>query len=297
VNRYGFIEAEKAADGNVAMACRTLEVSRAAYYAWSEQCPSRRKLEDAELCELIVVIHQESRGTYGAPRVTAELRRQGHHVGKKRVARLMGQLGLIGRCKRRFKKTTISDPSAEVRAVDLVQRVFGPGTRQLDEAWCGDISYVRTWEGWCYLATVIDLASRRVVGFAVADHMRAELVCRALEMAIAHRRPRRGLLFHSDRGGQYLSKDFQALLQRHGIVQSLSRVGQCWDNAVAESFFGTFKEELVHRVVLPTRRHARAAIFEWIEVFYNRRRLHSSLAYLSPVEYETSKGAAKAQAA
>jgi transposase InsO family protein len=290
VNVYPFIEAEKAEqDGTVAMACRLLEVSRAAYYCWSEHRPTRRELSDAELCELIGAIHRDSRGTYGAPRVTAELRQGGHHVSKKRVARLMARLGLAGRCKRRWKKTTVRDPDSEAAAVDLVRRVFGPGVHELDRVWCGDISYVRTWEGWCYLATVIDLASRRVVGFAVADHMRAELVCEAMEQALVHRRPPAGLVFHSDRGSQYTSGPFRALLQRHGVLQSLSRVGQCWDNAVAESLFGTLKEELVHRTVLPTRRHARLAIFEWIEVFYNRKRLHSALGYLSPADYERQR--------
>jgi transposase InsO family protein len=287
VNVYPFVEAEKAERcGNVAMTCRLLEVSRAAFYVWSEHEPSRRELSDDELAEKIAAIHKQSRGTYGAPRVTAELRRQGVCVGKNRVARLMAALGLVGRCKRRWKKTTIRDPEAEERAVDLLKRVFGPGVYKLDSAWCGDISYVRTWEGWCYLATVIDLASRRVVGFAIANHMRSSLVCDALAMAIKHRRPAAGLVFHSDRGSQYTSAEFRKLLEAHGITQSLSRVGQCWDNAVAESFFGTLKEELVYRSVLPTRAHASRAIFEYIEVFYNRKRLHSALGYRSPASYE-----------
>jgi transposase InsO family protein len=287
VSVYPFIEAEKAEqDGNVAMSCRLLEVSRAAYYSWSTHVPSKRQLSDAVLSELIWKVHDDSRGTYGAPRVTAELRRLGHHVGKNRVARLMASLELVGRCKRRFKKTTIRDPKTGDGAVDLVRRVFGPGVRELDSTWCGDISYVRTWEGWCYLATVIDLASRRVVGFALADHMRAELVCQALQMAIAQRRPAPGLVFHSDRGSQYTSKDFRKLLEDHKIVQSLSGVGQCWDNAVAESWFSTLKEELIYRQGWPTRAAAKAAIFEYVEVFYNRRRSHSSLGYMSPVEYE-----------
>ena len=205
----------------------------------------------------------------------------------------MVRLGLVGRCKRRFKKTTIADPKAEVNAVDLLKRVFGPGVYEVNTAWCGDISYVRTWEGWCYLATVIDLASRRVVGFAVANHMRASLVCDALAMAIRHRRPAPGLVFHSDRGSQYTSAEFRKLLDAHGVTQSLSRVGQCWDNAVAESFFGTLKEELVYRSAFPTRQHASRAIFEYIEVFYNRRRLHSALGYRSPADYEASLLAGK----
>ena len=288
MNLYPFIEAEKAEqDGNVATACALLEVSRSAYYVWSRHCPSKRELSDAELGERIVEIHETSRHTYGAPRITAALRRQGICVGKKRVARLMVARGLAGRCKRRFKNTTISDPNT--KAVDLIRRVFGPGVRELDSAWCGDITYVRTWEGWLYLASVIDLASRRVVGFAMADHMRAELVTDALQMALDRRRPARGLIFHSDRGSQYTSEAFRQLLHDNGIVQSLSRPGQCWDNSVAEAWFSTLKEELIYRHPWPTRAQARRAIFEFVEVFYNRSRLHSTLDYLTPAEYEEKR--------
>jgi len=196
----------------------------------------------------------------------------------------MRQQGLIGRCKRRWTKTTFSDP--EAAAVDLLKRVFGPGTVEVDRVYVGDITYVRTWEGWLYLATVIDLASRRVVGWAMADHMRASLVCDALSMAIDARRPAPGLIFHSDRGTQYTSSDFAQLLEAHQVTQSFSRPRQCWDNAVAESWFASLKEECIHRQSWPTRTHARRAIFDYIEVFYNRQRLHSSLGYLTPVEYE-----------
>jgi transposase InsO family protein len=203
VNVYPFVEAEKAEqDGNVAMACRLLEVSRAAYYEWSSTGPSARELSDGELAERIKQIHKTSQGRYGAPRITDELRDDGVCVGKKRVARLMALNGLVGRCKRRFKKTTIADPNAETKAIDLIRRNFGVGVREIDTAWCGDITYVRTWEGWLYLATVIDFESRRVVGFAMADHMRADLVTDALQMAINLRRPAPGLIFHSDRGSQ-----------------------------------------------------------------------------------------------
>jgi transposase InsO family protein len=290
VNVYPFVEAEKAEqDGNVAMACRMLEVSRAAYYEWSSTGPSARELSDGELAEKITQIHKKSQGRYGAPRITDELRDDGVCVGKKRVARLMALHGLVGRCKRRFKKTTIADPNAEIKAIDLICRNFGVGVREIDTAWCGDISYVRTWEGWLYLATVIDFESRRVVGFAMADHMRADLVCDALQMAIDLRRPEPGLIFHSDRGSQYTSSAFRKLLEQYGIVQSLSRPGQCWDNAVAESWFATLKEELIYCHPWPTRSTAQRAIFEFIEVFYNRDRRHSSLGSLSPVEYERRK--------
>ena len=287
MNVYPFIEAEKAEpEGNVAKACHLLEVSRSAYYEWSGGTPSARELSDAELADKVVDIFTKSRRTYGAPRITTTLAEGGIRVGRKRVARLMVLRGLAGRAKRRFKKTTIADPMAESSAIDLIGRVFGPGVREVDTAWCGDITYVRTSEGWLYLATVIDLESRRVVGFAMADHMRASLVCDALEMAIAQRRPAPGLLFHADRGSQYTSGAFRKLLNAHHISQSLSRPGQCWDNAVAESWFSTLKEELIYRQAWPTRTQARRAIFEFIEVFYNRERLHSSLGNLTPVEYE-----------
>jgi len=284
---YPFIEAEKTEpEGNVAKACHLLEVSRSAYYESSNGTPSARALSDAELADKVVDIFTKSRRTYGAPRITTKLAENGIRVGQKRVARLMTLNGLAGRAKRRFKKTTIADPHAEPTALDLIKRTFGPEAREIDSAWCGDITYVRTWEGWLYLATVIDLSSRKVIGFAMAEHMRAELVCDALEMAIEQRRPAPGLIFHADRGSQYTSGKFRQLLSTHKITQSLSRPGQCWDNAVAESWFSTLKEELIYRQAWPTRTHARRAIFEFIEVFYNRERLHSSLGNLTPVEYE-----------
>ena len=217
-----------------------------------------------------------------------QLRRDGVVCGRRRVARLMAACGLTGRCKRRWKRTTITDPSAPPPATDLVRRAFAPGLLELDRVWVGDITYLRKWEGWCYLATVIDLASRRVVGFAMADHMRVSLVTDALQMAITARRPRPGLIFHSDRGSQYTSATFRELLGAYGVSQSLSRPRQCWDNAVAESFFATLKTELVYRSAWSTRGAVRRAIFEFIEVFYNRRRLHSTLGYVPPAEYEAT---------
>jgi transposase InsO family protein len=284
VSVFPFIEAEKAEQGNVAKACELLEVSRSAFYDWHQHLPSRRDVADAELTGRIEAIYDDSKGTYGWPRVHRQLRRDGVHVSRKRVARLMRRRGLVGRCRRRWTKTTISDP--EVAAVDLVKRAFGPGTVELDRVYVGDITYIWTWEGWLYLATVIDLASRRVVGWALADHMRAELICDALRMAIAHRRPAPGLIFHSDRGTQYTSAEFTALLAEHQITQSLSRPRQCWDNAVAESFFASLKVELIDRRSWATRSQVRRAVFDYVEVFFNRRRLHSSLDYLTPAEYE-----------
>ena len=285
---YSFIAAEKAAAGNTRRSCTLLTVSRSAYYQWSTAVPSLRQQEDGQLGERIRLAHERSRGTYGAPRIQRSLQEEGVHTSRKRVARLMSVAGLWGRQRRRFKKTTIAD-GLEPRAVDLLGRAFAPGQLPLDTAWVGDITYIRTWEGWAYLATVIDLASRRVVGFAVANHMRTELITRAMEMALHFRRPAAGLIFHSDRGSQYTSSTFRELLGKHHIRQSLSRPRQCWDNAVAESFFATLKTELVYRTKLPTIEAARTAVFEYIEVFYNRQRIHSALDYQTPAAYESRK--------
>lgn len=289
MNVYPFIEAEKVARaGSVHRACTLLKVSRAAYYRWSSAGPSARSLEDEELLTEILAEHKGSRGTYGSPRITKALRGRGRRVSRKRIARLMARRGLAGRARRRTKRTTIPDPAA-VKTADLVQRNFAPEAHAIDAVWCSDISYVRTWEGWAYVATVIDLASRRVVGLATADHMKTSLVTEALEMALTQRRPGAGLIFHSDRGSQFTSGEFRELLGKHKITQSLSRPGQCWDNAVAESFFATLKEELLYRGNWPTRSSAKRAIFEYVEVFYNRQRMHSALDYLSPVDYEARK--------
>jgi putative transposase len=286
VSVYPFIEAEKVEQRNVAKACALLQVSRSAFYEWHKHIPSAREVADGELADRIGAIYDRSRGTYGWPRVHQALRREGVCVRRERVARIMRSRGLVGRCRRRWTKTTIADP--ETRAVDLIKRAFGPGTVAVDRVYIGDITYIWTWEGWAYLATVIDLASRRVVGWAIADHMRSELVCDALRMAIAHRGPAPGAMFHSDRGTQYTATEFTDLLAQHGMVQSLSRPRQCWDNAVAESFFASLKLELIHRRSWATRAHVRRAVFDYIEVFFNRQRLHSSLGYLTPVEYEAS---------
>jgi transposase InsO family protein len=287
VNRLRFVEAEKAEHHNVAKACELLEVSRSAFYDWHQHRPSARQVADEQLAERIQAIFDESRGTYGWPRVHKALRREGVCASRKRVARIMRQKGLIGRCRRRWTKTTISDP--ETKAADRLKRAFGPGTVELDRVYVSDITYIWTWEGWLYLATVIDLASRRVVGWSMADHMRTELVADALRMAVAARHPAPGLIFHSDRGTQYTSTEFTDLLAEHEMIQSLSRPRQCWDNAVAESFFSSLKEELIHRQSWATRAQARRAIVDYIEVFFNRRRLHSSLQYLTPAEYEARR--------
>jgi putative transposase len=288
-----FVEAEKAQHHNVAKACELLQVSRSAFYDFAQHRPSARALADEQLGERIEEIFDASRGTYGWPRVHKALRDEGVHASRKRVARIMRQKGLIGRCQRRSTKTTISDP--ETKAADLLKRVFGPETVELDRVYVSDITYIWTWEGWLYLTTVIDLASRRVVGWSMADHMRTELVSDALRMAVAARHPAPGLIFHSDRGTQYTSKEFTDLLADHEMIQSLSRPRQCWDNAVAESFFSSLKLELVNRQSWATRAQARSAIVDYIEVFFNRRRLHSSLGYLSPADYEARRRAQVAE--
>ena len=281
-----FIEAEEVAGHSVKRCCELFEVSRAAYYQRRRDEPSARQLSDAGLSEQIAEIHADSGGTYGSPRLTAELCHRGVAVGRRRVRRLMRRVGLEGRAKKRWRTTTIPDRDGE-RAKDLIQRAFGPGC-EVDRRYVGDITYIATWEGWAYLATVIDLASRKVVGWALGDHMRTELVTDALDAAFAQRRPEPGLVFHSDRGCQYTSGDYAAFARDHGVVLSVGRTGQCWDNAVAESFFATIKRELIDTRPWPTRAGLRAAIFDYIEGWYNTRRLHSSLGYLSPAEYEAT---------
>ena len=259
-----FVEAEQVAGRNVIKACGLLEVSRSAYYRWHQHTPSARALSDAELIEKIRGIHADSNGTYGAPRIHAELAEKGWHVGRKRVARLMIAAGLAGRCRRRRRRTTIPD-AQEAEAVNRLARAFGPQNLSVNTCWAGDISYVRTWQGWAYLATVIDLASRRVVGWALADHMEASLVCDALGRALVQRHPPPGLLFHSDRGSQYTSGAFTALLAANGVTQSLSRPGQCWDNAVSEAWFGTYKLEMIEGRAWPSIAKLRTATFSYIE--------------------------------
>lgn len=279
-----FIKAEQATGHSVKRCCELCEISRAAYYERAKAVPSKKAITDTELAEKIAAIHKMSQGTYGSPRVHKELRDQGVEHGRRRVRRLMRQLGLEGRHKKRWRKTTVVDPAAE-KARDLIQRHFGPSV-ELDRRYVGDITYMMTWEGWAYLATVIDLASRKVVGWSLADHMRTELVEDALQMAFLTRRPAEGVIFHSDRGSQYTSIDYGKLARSNGVVLSVGRKGECWDNAVAESFFATIKRELIDTRSWPTRAGLHAAVFNYIEGWYNTRRLHSSLKYMSPARYE-----------
>ena len=277
-----FIEAEKQHGSSIKRCCELFEVSRAAYHQRVNATPSPRDISDAELTAKIKVIHDDSGGTYGTPRVTAELRRQGERVSRRRVGRLMRRAGLEGRAKKKWRTTTVADPGAAA-AADRIGRAFETGG-PTDARYVGDITYIATWEGWAYLATVIDLSTRRVVGWALADHMRTELVEDALAMAFVHRRPPPGLIFHSDRGCQYTSGDYARLANDHGVVLSVGRKGQCWDNAVAESFFATIKRELIDTRAWPTRAGLHRAVFAWIEGWYNTRRLHSSLGYRTPAE-------------
>lgn len=266
------------------MMCRCLDVSRAGFYAWSGRGPSSRAQANAALADAIKDIHTASRGTYGSPRVHAELVELGHEIDVKRVARIMAGQGLRGRRKPKFCKTTDSNHDLPV-AANVLDRNFE--VDEPDRAWVGDITYVWTLEGWMYLAVIIDLFSRRVVGWAIADHMRTELVLDALTAALGSRTPSEaGLLFHSDQGSQYAATAYQAALDDAGIKCSMSRRANCWDNAVAESFFSTLKIELVHNVIFTTKASAEFAIAEWIEVFYNGRRRHSSIGHVAPAEFE-----------
>jgi putative transposase len=266
----------------VATMCRVLGVSPSGYYAWRVRSPSTRTRRDGELLERILAIHADSRGTYGAPRVQAELRAQGVGVSRKRVARLMRQARVRGVSRRRFVVTTVRDEGS-VPAPDLVQRDFqAAGPNQL---WVADITYIPTWAGFLYLAVVLDAWSRRVVGWAMATHLRTELVVDALEMAVRQRQPR-GVIHHSDQGCQYTSVAFGKRCREAGVRPSMGSVGDAYDNALCESFFATLECELLDRRRFAAQAEARIAVFDFIEGFYNPRRRHSALGYLSPLEYE-----------
>jgi len=280
--KFSFIHAEKARH-SVSGLCKLLGVTRQGYYAYSKRPLSTRVCQDQALREHVQRIHRDSRGTYGSPRVQQQLRRQGQRVGKRRVERCMRSLGLIGRLPRRFRVTTQANP-AHRKADNLLARNFTAS--RPDERWVSDITYVWTTEGWCYLAVIIDLFSRAVVGWSTDAHPFAALPLRALQSALHRRQPTAGLLHHSDQGSQYTSFDYRNLLAEHGIECSMSRRGDCWDNAVAESFFSTLKAELIQRRRWSSRNELRSALFEYIEVFYNRKRLHSTLAYRTPAEVE-----------
>jgi putative transposase len=285
VTVFGFIAARKT-EHSVKTMCRVLGVSRSGFHGWQRRRPSRRALEDERLTERIREIHAENRRVYGSPRVHAELvLGDGERLGRKRVERLMREAGLSGLIARRRGRTTIRVPGVRV-CEDLVDRAFS--AEAPNRIWVADITYLRTWQGWLYLVAVQDLFSRRIVGWSMADHMRTELVTDALQMALAQRRPDPGLIWHSDQGSQFVSLAFGQQARAAGIAQSMGSRGDCYDNSVAESFFATLKKELVDRRSWPEKAELRTEIFDFIEIFYNRRRRHSTLRMLSPVDYENS---------
>jgi putative transposase len=270
----------------VTLLCRMLKVARSGHYAWRRRppCPGHRRQE--QLLEKIQAVHEHSRRLYGSPRVHRQLIRQGEKVCENTVARLMKKRKIRSRIKRRFKVRTTDSNHDHPIAGNVLDRQFQRA--RPDTAWAGEITAIATDEGWLYLAAVIDLCSRKIVGWAMADHLRSELAVSALKMAITQRKPEAGLLHHSDRGVQYASEDYRALLETREMVRSMSRTGNCYDNAVTESFFSTLKCELVYLHKFATRAQASGSIFEYIEVFYNRQRIHSSLGYKSPEQFEAS---------
>lgn len=279
---YELIQSEKA-EFPVALLCSVVGVSRSAFYAWSKGTPSERKLANERILAEIRAIHVEHQERYGSPRMRAELRDRGHEVGKHRVARLMRENGLRARPRRRFRRTTDSRHQLPV-APNLLERRFSAAAP--NQAWVGDITYVWTAEGWSYLAVLLDLYSRRVVGWALRKSLNRDLALSALRHALTRRRPPPGLIQHTDRGCQYASREYRELLERHGVACSMSAAGDCYDNAVAESFFATLKKELVHGCAFETRTEAYDAISDYIENYYNPKRRHSAAGNLSPINYE-----------
>ncbi len=285
MSRYRHVSAMKAEGFPIQAACRAAQVSTSAYYDWKNNeanGPSKAELEEACVVAEMRAIHEELDATYGSPRMTKELRRRGFCVNHKRVERLMARHGLVGVTPRRSVRTTIRSELAPPLP-DLIGGDFSPG--EPNRRYCGDITYVPTGEGWLYLATVLDLGSRRLAGWNMADHMRSELVEVALERACELRGDLAGAAFHSDRGSQYLSGSYQNLCGRLGVYQSAGRVATCFDNSAAESFFSSLKREFVHRYRFATRADAIAAINSWVKR-YNTIRLHSSIGYVPPVEWE-----------
>jgi putative transposase len=271
----------------VQVMCSTLQVSKSGYYAWSKRPMSRRRQRRQKLVEQVRQAHEKSRCTYGSPRIAVELKASGVSVCENTIARYMREEGIASKIKRRFCMRTTDANHDHPLAPNRLNRRFE--AEAPDRKWCCDITYVPTDEGWLYLAAVIDLCSRRIVGWAMADHLRAELCLDALSMAIEQRRPAAGLLHHSDRGVQYACDAYRLFLERHAMEASMSRCGNCYDNAVMESFFGTLKTELVYHEHYPTRAQARGSIFDYIEVFYNRQRRHSAIGYQSPEAFEAAR--------
>ena len=273
----------------VAALCKLFEVSTSGYYAWARRKPGKRQVSDLSLAEHIEQVHASSRKTYGSPRITKTLRRRGLKCGKKRVARIMKQKGLRGAQKARFRPRTTDSrhdlPISPNRLADL------PGVDRVNQVWVSDITYIPTLEGWLYLAAFMDLKSRKIKGWTIRDHMRTELVETAFRQALYREGPVPGLVAHSDRGSQYASREFRQLLDRHQVLSSMSAKGNCYDNAAMESFWATLKSEMRIKKPFSTKEEARLAIFDYIEVFYNRRRIHSAVGDLSPLDYEVKLAA------
>lgn len=280
--KYRFIN-EHQQQMPVRQLCEILDVSRSAYYRWQKTGPSERERRNESLLPLVQEIHQQSRRTYGSPRIWDALSQQGIRCGRHRIARLMRLHGIRAKTKRRFKVTTRSKRN-QTSMPDLVQQHFSAS--RPNQIWTSDITYIWTHEGWAYLAVVLDLCSRMIVGWELSARLTASLVTSAVERALAWRNPSEGLVLHSDRGSQYASNELIALSKEHGIRLSMGRTGSCYDNAVTESFFHTFKTEHVYFTRFETRQDARTSIFDYIEVFYNRQRMHSTINNLSPVKYE-----------
>lgn len=281
--RFEFIAAEKASF-SVARLCRAMKVAESGYYAWSKRPLSKRKKDDERLKVHIRASHNASRKTYGSPRVYKDVKAEVLKISRKRVARLMREDGLSGTPPKKFKRTTDSAHDKPI-APNILDRKFST-VEAPNKVWAADITYIWTAAGWLYLAIIIDLFSRRVVGYAIDDHMRAELVTDALKSALRSRDVDGGLMHHSDRGSQYAGDEMKKITEDHGITLSMSRRGNCWDNAVAESFFATIKKELIHRQYWLSKKQTIDAVTNYIVNFYNRRRRHSSIGYVSPAEYE-----------
>lgn len=280
--RFTFIE-EHRETWPVAIQCVVLEVSRSGFYAWRGREPSQTERRREALTETIREVHQASRATYGSPRVHAELLAKGERCNQKTVEKYMRAANMRAKSHRKFRISTTDSNHSHPIAPNVVNRNFSP--TQKNETWTADITYIPTAEGWLYLAVVEDLFTRQIVGWSMADHLESRLVVDALEMAVQHELPPAGLVAHSDRGVQYASDHYQQLLNKHDITCSMSRKGNCWDNAPTESFFSTLKKELVHHERYETRAQARQSLFEYIEVFYNRVRRHSALGYKSPAQF------------
>ncbi len=284
--KFAFIEEHLAKSFPLEVTCRVLEVSRSGYYAWLRRPDSAASQRREALAQKIQAIHQENRQLYGSPRICQALKAQGQCVCENTVADIMKERQIRVKIKKKFVPCTTDANHHQPIAANVLDRQFQADLP--NQKWAVDITYIPTGEGWLYLAGVIDLCSRKIVGWSMADHMKTDLAADALRMAIAHRQPEEGLLHHSDRGVQYASDDYLHLLKVHGMQVSMSGKGDCWDNAPMESFWATLKTELVHREQYGTHEQARASIFEYIEVYYNRKRIHSAIGYQSPEAFEAS---------